>query len=380
MKTWQKWTLTLLVLALLGAGALRTLTARKAQSLALQAQQQAQMAEVSLDIQSRDVVVAHKRTLVQSLPITGTVAAVQSAVVRSRLAGVLTGLFVDEGQTVGAGQVIARLDDSDAQAQLRQAQEQLRAAQAQLDIAQRLFSNNQALVQQGFISTTALQTSQANLNTAQAQVATAQAGLQIATKALADTVVRAPMTGQISLRLAEPGERIMAEGRLVEIVDNSQLEVQASLSVSEAGRLRIGQSAQVSADSQDLNIAAKVVRINPSANAGNRSVQVYLSLAGGSQLRPGQFVQGRIAIGQIEVLAVPLTVVRTEAPEPFVQVLSQGQVQHQKVRTLGQGRYDNQLYQGIEGIPQGTELLSGSLGVVRAGTTVHRVPAAKGQP
>ena len=380
MKPWHKWTLTALILAMLAGGAVHTLNARKIKAAALQALQQAQMTEVTLQIQSADVVRAKTLPLAQSLSITGTLVAVHSAMVKTRLAGELIALSVHEGDRVQAGQVIARIDAKDAQAQVRQAQEQMQAIQAQVDIAQRVFDNNQALVLQGFISSTALQTSRANLNAALANVAAAMAAVDIASKALADTVVRAPISGQIAQRLAQVGERVSMDARIVEIIDNNRLELSATLNTADAQQVRVGQTAQLALEAQEGRVAARVVRINPSANIGNRGVTIYLTVAPGSPLRHGQFVQGQLLTGETLVLALPVNVVRTEAPEPFVQVIVNDHVQHQKVRLSGQGRYQGAAYLGISGVTENAPLLSGRLGLVRSGTAVTVVPSPKGQP
>ena len=98
-----------------------------------------------------------------------------------------------EGDAVKAGQVVARIDSTEyAAPACKQAQEQADSAKAQIDIAQRQWDNNKALVDQGFISKTALDTSLNNLNAAQANHKAALAAVEMARKTLDDTVLRAP--------------------------------------------------------------------------------------------------------------------------------------------------------------------------------------------
>ena len=78
-------------------------------------------------------------------------------------------------------------------------------------------------------------------------------------------------------------------------------------------------------------VAARVVRINPSAQAGSRSVLAYLSLADPAGLRQGLFAQGTLAVGRASALAVPLSAVRTD--KPFVQVVEDNKVAHKPVQT-----------------------------------------------
>lgn len=380
MKPWLKWTLVGLTFAVVVGGGWRTLAARQSKQAALAAQQQAQKAQVALVLGATDLVTAKTVDLPITLPISGTVKAVNTAFVKARVAGELQGLTVREGDSVTAGQVLARIDPQESNARLDQARQQAQAARAQVAIAQRSFDNNRALVAQGFISGTALETSQANLAAAQATLAAAQAGADVAAKALSDTVLRAPLAGLVSQRLVQSGERLAVDTRVLEIVDLRQLELEATASPAQAMLIRPGQTAQLQLEGSQHPVSATVARLNPSASAGSRAVLVYLRVAPGSGLRHGLFVQGLLRSGTQRSLALPITAVRTDKPEPYVQMVLQNKVLHTLVVIGLRGEMDGQTWVAVTGIAPGAQVLAGHVGVLRAGTPVTPAAAATGSP
>ena len=200
---------------------------------------------VSIELSETDIAVAQTMTMTQGVRITGTLKAVRTAMVKARVAGELVMLEVREGDPVKMGQIVARVDNTEYLARQRQAQQQAEAARAQVDVAQRQFDNNNALVNQGFISKTALDTSMANLNGAKASYQAALSALDISTKALDDSVLRAPINGLVSQRFVQPGERVAIEARIIEIIDLSQLELEATLTSAEAVNVKVGQIAKL---------------------------------------------------------------------------------------------------------------------------------------
>ena len=119
MRSWMKWGLALLIIALLAGGAARFITQRRAASAASEAT--ATRSEAAMELAPSDLVQAKSRSLTQRLEVSGTLKAANSAVIKARIAGELMGLTLREGDFVKAGQVLARIDATDAQARLRQA-------------------------------------------------------------------------------------------------------------------------------------------------------------------------------------------------------------------------------------------------------------------
>lgn len=372
MKISVKWVVAAVVVALLAAGVLRALSARSAAKQALEAQQQMQKQQTPVEIAATDVLQAQTLELTQTLALSGALKAVNSAFVKAKVAGDLQGLTVREGDFVKAGQVIGRVDATEYQARVRQAQQQADAARAQVDIAQRSLDNNKALVDQGFISRTALDTALNTLAATQATHKAAQAGTDVATKALEDTVLRAPLSGQVSQRLVQNGERVGVDAKVLEIVDLGALELEAALSAADSTQLKVGQTATLSIEGLTQPVRARVARINPSTVAGSRAVLAYLALAPTAGLRQGLFAQGTLATGKARALAVPLDAVRTDKPRPYVQHIVDGKVVHQSVSLGLAGEREGVAMVEVKGLREGAQVLAGTAGALREGTPVQR--------
>lgn len=382
------WLALLAALVLVAALGWRVVAQRQARQKA-QAQAVQARASAPLQLQADEVLSLRRQSLELTVPVSGALRAVDSAMVKARVAGELQGLVLREGDSVRAGQEVARIDATEAQARLRQAQQQAQAAKFQVEINQRQYDNNRALVAQGFISATALVTSQANLEAAQASHQAAEAAADLARKALADTVLRSPISGLVAQRLAQPGERVGVESRIIEVLDLSQLELEAQLPPADAAAVRLGQKAQLAMEGTPLAASATVVRINPSAQPGSRSVPVYLRVAqpkangAAPLLRQGLFVQGLLATGQADALAVPLDAVRTDKPVPYLQTVRAGKVLHLPVATGARVQIDGQTVVAVAGagdragaaLTEGIAVLVGRIGTLPEGTAVS-MPAA----
>jgi len=338
-------------------------------------------APAALELAPTDLVKAQTVEMELGLPVSGTLKAVNSAVVKARVAGELQGLVVREGDAVQAGQLLGRIDPTEYQARLQQAQQQADAARAQMDIAQRQYDNNKALVDQNFISRTALDTSLANLQAAQATHRAALAAADVARKAVDDTLLRAPLAGLVSQRLAQPGERLPIDAKVLEIVDLGRLELEASVGAAESLLLRTGQRAQLRLEGSDAPVQATLVRINPSAQAASRSVLAYLAIDGakaGVPLRQGLFAQGTLGAGRQTVVAVPVSAVRVDKAQPYMQLLADGRVAHQAVNLGERGSVAEQDMVEVN-LPAGTQVIAGAVGPLREGVPV-RVTTLAAEP
>jgi hypothetical protein len=96
----------------------------------------------------------------------------------------------------------------------------------------------------------------------------------------------------------------------------------------------------------------------------------YLSLDQSTQLRQGFYAQGVLATGSQRVIAIPLSAVRTDKPQPYVQVLADGKIQHQTVELGSRGEYQSQTMVAVTGLAPGKKILAGVAGPMTAGTAI----------
>lgn len=372
------WVVGMVAVLLVAGFVARTLYARSQQRAEAAAPAKPPQA---MDLRASDVVVARVQPFNRTLPISGSLKAVDSAVVRAKVSAEVKTLSVREGDTVTAGQTIGQLDTLEVDLRVQQADQNAASARAQLDIAQRALNNNRALVAQGFISATGLETSISNEAAARATFEAAMAAVNLARKARTDARLVSPISGLVSQRLVQPGERVAVDAKLVEIVDLSRIELEAAVAPEEIGRVAVGQTARLASEGLDGPVTAKVVRINPSTQAGTRAVLVYLRLDARPGLRQGLFLTGSIDLSTRSALTVPLSAVRVDQAQPYVLAVVSDRVEQRKV-TLGlRGELpiDGSVESVVEltsGVTDGAVLLRGSAGALRDGTRVRLLAAA----
>ena len=372
MKSWLRWCLLAVFMLVLGIGAGWWFKGRAAAGVVAPVVAASAAPLQRLELAAPDVLAVARLPLTRTLEISGSLRAVDSAFVKARVAAELTTLTVREGDTVKAGQVIGQLDPTEFDWRLRQAEQQANAARAQQQIAQRQLLNNQALVAQGFISPTALETSVSTEAGAQATLQAALAAVELARKSRSDASLTAPINGTVAPRLAQPGERVPLDARIVEIVDLSRLELEAAIAPLDLAALRLGAKARLvvegSSQTEPASVPATVARLNPSAQAGSRTVLAYLAVAPHPSLRNGLFARGVIDLEQRVALAIPLSAVRTDQSQPYAIRIA-GTQARQRTLTLGLRGIANGvvMVEVLSGLAEGDRVLAASTGLVPDG-------------
>jgi RND family efflux transporter MFP subunit len=333
-----------------------------------------------LEFTVRDVVQVTPRALASELALPGTVQAVSQATVRSKLSAEVRSVGVREGDRVRAGQVVAELDTAQLRMQQAERQAALESARAQLAQTERTREVNAQLVKQNFISQNAFDTADSAYRAQAAAVTAAQAQLEQTQLLLADAVVRAPIDGLVARRHVQPGEKVTFDAPLVAIVDLARLEVQAQAPVSEVVQIAVGARADVEIEGlSERSFAGRVERINPSAEPGSRTINVYVSLANeNALLRAGMFARVRLQVRQDrEVPALPLSAIQNDGGQAVVWLIADGRLARRAV-TLGRRDERAQMVEIVGGVSAADQVIATKFDNLRDGLAARIVSGAAG--
>jgi RND family efflux transporter MFP subunit len=294
----------------------------------------------ALEFAQADVVKLQPKRLAVELSVPGSVLAVSQATVRSKLSAEVKRVLVREGDRVAAGQTVAEFDTAQLRAQLAERTATLASARAQLATTERTRQANAQLVKQNFISQNAFDTADSAFQAQLASVAAAAAQLEQTQIQMNDSVVRAPIGGIVAKRHVQPGEKVAFDAPMLSIVDLSQLEVQAQVPVSDVPQIRKGMPAQVDIEGMSgRHFTGRVERINPSTEAGTRTVNIYVSLPNEeSLLKAGMFAKvALVTMPETETQSLPMSAVRNEGGQSYVWVIADGKLTR---RNVAVGRRD----------------------------------------
>lgn len=316
--------------------------------LARPAALQAQEADLSNVTVARPVA----EEIVATVPISGSTLARQEALVLPQVAGYpIVELLADVGDSVAAGEVLARLDDRMLKAQLaqakaerdravagvRQAQSQINAASAGQRRAQQTQQRQEGLRERGTISAASLEEAEAAARQAEADYASAEQGMVVAQAALTlaeaqlqvaelnldNAAVTAPVAGVISERTGAVGAIAAAAGEpLFRIVAGGDVELEGEVIETDLGRLAAGQPAHLRIAGVG-EVEGEVRRVSPRVDPDTRLGSVRIEIEG-EGLRTGLFGSGRVTVDRRQSLTVPSTAILTDEEGDYVLVVGEG--------------------------------------------------------
>ncbi|MYN27990.1 efflux RND transporter periplasmic adaptor subunit [Duganella levis] len=378
-RRWRTPAAILIVVALAGGG--WTVLRSKPEAAPAPATAAAKEKKDIFELSSGDVAAVSSRSLAVSLPLSGSLAPLSSATIKSKVSGVVEATTLQEGMAVHAGQVLARVDQADLRARLQQQQAQLDEAQAKLAMANKNETNSQALLKQKYISQNAYDSTQNSVDLARASVKSASAMVELARIALNDGVIKAPIDGVISKRHVQAGEKLALDMPVYSIVNLAEMILEAQVPASEIPRIKVGQDVKFRVEGYALrDFHGKVARINPATEAGSRAMLVYIAVPNGDNaLRAGMFAKGSIVTDRSAVAPiVPLAAVRSDKDgKHLVYKVEQGKLVAQPVK-IGLRNEDEGYAEVTEGLQQGANVIVSRLDNLKPGAAVKLPAAASG--
>jgi RND family efflux transporter MFP subunit len=223
------------------------------------------------------------------LTSSGYVVARRKAVVSAKIQGRLAELKVEEGSRVREGELIARLESADYQAQVSRAAAQVQRAQADLAEHQRQLRLAEGLTRENVMAKDQLEAVESRVRIAEADLSQARADLDFAQATLRNTRILAPFTGTVVKKMAEVGESVApippgvnlstSSGAVVALADLDTLEVEVDVAESNVARLGPEQPAEVAVEAfPDRRYRAVLRQVIPTADRTKATVQVKVTI------------------------------------------------------------------------------------------------------
>ncbi len=323
-----------------------------------------------------EVYVIQPRGLVDVVRFTGTTQPVEQTIVKARVPGRLAEVKVREGDRVTKGQLLARFEANELQARVNERQSALDAARADARWTARDLSDKQQLATRNIVSQSALDAARAISENKASMVSVAEAQLEIARRNLTDAEVVAPFDGVVGERIANQGESLPIDGKILALLDTSHVEISAQMPAADVVRLRIDQPATVTLEGfGDREFKGRITRISPTTQAGSRSIPVYVEIVDRHDaLRGGLFATGAVVVAEKgHALAVPIVSVRKDDQGEFVLAVENGHLVRKPVgvvRTWSRGELAE-----VKGLETGMTVIAAPLPGLRAGQPVKLLQA-----
>ncbi len=320
------------------------------------------------------VVQVQAQPFTATIAITGTLVSKTSVEVKAQTTGKVLKFPKEEGDRVEAGEPVIWVEDSNQRLAVQQAEAAVRVAEAALERARVLEAHSRQereraenLVRSGGITDKDLKAAQlaerdarAQTALAEAQLAQARAALEVAEKHLRDTVIRAPVSGEIERKLVNPGAYVEPPTPVFRLVDNRLLELESSVPAVELGAIRRGQKVTFRVNSYPgVVFQGRVVELNPAVDAQTRSARVRIAVDNrDGRLKAGMFATGEILTEvQARAIVIPAAAVHRAdagAREAYVFVIENGRAARRAVR-IGRER-DSEL-EIVTGLREGDRLI-----------------------
>lgn len=303
--------------------------------------------------------------------ISGALMAEREAMVRAQVGGSVLQTYVEQGQAVRAGQVLARIDGGGLQDAFLSARAGVTSARNNADIAQRELERSRTLLAAGAIAERDIEQARRSSVSATAALADARARLAIAQKQVGNTTVTAPISGVISDRQASAGDVVLPGGAMFTVVDPSSMRLEAAVPADYLSQVRIGTPVSFTVSGYpDREFSGRVSRISPTADPDTRQVRIFISIPNtAGTLVGGLFANGRLSSDTRTGLIAPVSAIDGRSSVPAVLRIKQGKIERAPVQ-IGLRDEGSERIEITSGVQAGDTLLTGAAQAISPGTIV----------
>jgi RND family efflux transporter MFP subunit len=236
--------------------------------------------------------------------------------------GRVVSVLVDAGEWVRQGQVLAVIDRSVQEQQVRGAAAQISVAEADARLAQEDLERALQLVGRGFISRAEVDRLTATRDAARARVNVARAQVAELRARNARLNIVAPANGFVLSRNVEPGATVGAgSGVLFNIAQGGEMELLAQVGETELAALSVGVQAEVTPAGYDKSFVGQVWQLSPTIDAQSRQGTARVALPYDSALRPGGFATAVVRSGTVNAPVLPESALQSDAEGSYVYVV-----------------------------------------------------------
>lgn len=323
-----------------------------------------------------NLVVVTAQPLTSGPAFSGTLRHEREASVRAQMAGSVLQTFVDQGQSVSAGTVLARIEAGGNDDAYLSARSAVSTAENSLAIANRELERARRLHEAGAIAERELEIARFNVTNARTMVADARARLASAGKQLGNATVRAPFAGVIGQRSVSAGDVVQPGTLLYTVVDPGSMRLEAAIPVEQLGDVRVGLPVRFSVSGYGTReFLGRVTRVSPVVDPVTRQVQIVASIPNaGRALVGGLQATGRLSTSTRNGLVAPESAIDERGSAPSVLRVKRGTVERVTV-ALGARDEAGELVEITAGVVAGDTLLIGAARGITPGTPIRIVPA-----
>lgn len=313
----------------------------------------------SLFVAPEDLLTLRPSRISQGPVISGAVQPGRRADLRAEVGAVVLQVLKDNGESVRAGELLMRLDDTAIRESLASAEEALRVATLAQEQSERTLQRLLTLREQGMASAQAIDDATVRRNAAQSDAVAARSRVASAQQQLSRTLVRAPFDGVVSERKASAGDTAQVGKELVKVIDPRSMRFEGLVAADRLQDLKTGTPARFRVNGYpDRVFSGKVQRVDSAVNATTRQVAVVVSFddPAAAPRVAGLFAEGRIESGSRDGLSLPERAVVRDGERSWAWVLRDGRLARVAVR-LGERDPRSGELPVLEGLAEGDRVL-----------------------